>query len=191
MAAGSSSLAGELSGDFGQAQVAGAGVAAQPVERGVHGQAVVLGEHALGLFDDDPAVEGGLELFVDDLAAADRPFLQDADGGHVGQRLPEGQVGVGQRAGAAVEQVQRADRLAAQPQRQRVHRPEPAGLRDRGGEHRPLVGDGEVGHADRGGGAVAVQAGSLLVLQLQQLHQSRRRRWTRRRRAVRGGRRRA
>ena len=30
---------------------------------------------------------------------------------------------------------------------------------------------GQVGHADRGAGAVAVQAGSLFVLQLQQFHQ--------------------
>ena len=71
-----------------------------------------------------------------------------------------------------MEQVQRADGLSAQPQRQRVHRPERSGFA-RPRRRRPATGwpRGEVGHADRGAGAVAVQAGALLVLQLQQLHQ--------------------
>jgi hypothetical protein len=38
------------------------------------------------LFDDDPAVQSAFELFDDRLAAVDGAFLQDADGGHVGQR---------------------------------------------------------------------------------------------------------
>ena len=59
---------------------------------------MVLGEHTFGLFHNDSAGEGGLELFVEDLAAADRPFLQDADGGHVGQGLPECQIGLRERA---------------------------------------------------------------------------------------------
>jgi hypothetical protein len=53
---------GELAGDFGQAQVAGAAVAAEPVERDVHADTVVLGEHSFGLFDDDAAGEGALKL---------------------------------------------------------------------------------------------------------------------------------
>jgi hypothetical protein len=51
-----------------------------------------FGEDALGLFDDEPAVQGGLQLLGEDLAAADGAFLQDADGGHVNQRLSDAQV---------------------------------------------------------------------------------------------------
>ena len=53
-----------------------------------------------------------------DLAAADRPLLQDADGGHVGHGLPECQIGLRERAGGAVEQVQRTDDVVAVPQRE-------------------------------------------------------------------------
>ena len=91
-----------------------AGVAAQAVERGGHGELSVLGEDAFGLLDDDAAVECGLELFGDDLSVADGAFLQDADGGDVGQGLAEAEVGVGERAGAGVEQVDPADGLSAQ-----------------------------------------------------------------------------
>jgi hypothetical protein len=43
-----------------------------------------LGEHTFGLFDDDPATQRDLELFADGLAAVDRSFLKDSDGGDVG-----------------------------------------------------------------------------------------------------------
>jgi len=55
----------------------------------------VLGHHTLGLLDHHPAVQSGLQLFVEDLAAADRALLQDADGGHIGQRLRQGEIDVG------------------------------------------------------------------------------------------------
>ena len=48
-----------------------AGVAAQAVERRLRGQSPLLGKDAFGMFDGDPAVECGLELFGDDLAVAD------------------------------------------------------------------------------------------------------------------------
>jgi hypothetical protein len=60
---------------------------------------VVLGEDAFGLFDDDAAGEGGLQLLVEDLAAADGAFLEDADGGDVGEGLAEGEVGGGSGPG--------------------------------------------------------------------------------------------
>ena len=40
-----------------------AGVAAQAVERRLRGQSPLLGENAFGMFDEDPGVERGLELF--------------------------------------------------------------------------------------------------------------------------------
>jgi PPOX class probable F420-dependent enzyme len=69
------------------------------------------------------------------------------------------------------EQVQRADDLAAQPHRQRLHGPEP---RLRGGVREPgpaLVRAGQVGGGDGLAGAEAFQAGPLVVLQLEQLQQ--------------------
>lgn len=56
-------------------------------------------------------------LVLEDLAAADGPFLQDADPGDVGEGLAEAQVALGQGAGPGVEQVHRADGLAAEAQR--------------------------------------------------------------------------
>ena len=91
-----------------------AGVAAQAVERRLHGETAGLGEDALGLFDDDAAVQRGLQLFGDDLAVTDGAFLQYPDGGDVGQRLAQAQVGLGERAGPDVEQVHPTDGLSAQ-----------------------------------------------------------------------------
>jgi hypothetical protein len=53
-----------------------------------------------------------------------RALLQDADGGHVSQRLRQALAGCGHRVSAVVEQVQPADRLVARPQRQRHDSPE-------------------------------------------------------------------
>ena len=53
-------------------------------------------EHALGLFDDDSAVEGVLELIVA-LCVLDG-FVQDGDAGDVRQRLGELHIGVGHRS---------------------------------------------------------------------------------------------
>jgi hypothetical protein len=68
------------------------------------------------LLDDHPAVQRGLELFVEDLAVSDGAFGQDPDRRDVGQRLSQGKIDRGKRAGVAVKQVQRPDRLPAQPQ---------------------------------------------------------------------------
>jgi hypothetical protein len=51
----------------------------------VHAQAEALGELAFGLLDDDPAIQRGLQLLVEDVAAAQAAVMQQADGGHVGQ----------------------------------------------------------------------------------------------------------
>ena len=51
-----------------------------------------FGQDALGLFDQDAAVQRGLQLFGDDVAAMDGALLQQADGGHVGQGLADTQL---------------------------------------------------------------------------------------------------
>ena len=69
------------------------------------------------------------------------------------------------------EQVQRADDLLAQPHRQGLHGGEP-GLPGGGREPRPaLRRGGQVRGGDGLAGPVAVQAGTLIVLQLEQLKQ--------------------
>jgi hypothetical protein len=47
-----------------------AGVVPEGSEGGIHVQAQAFSEFAFGLFDDDPAVEGGLQLLADDFGAA-------------------------------------------------------------------------------------------------------------------------
>src|SRR5688500_8800331 len=72
-------------GDVAEALVVAPGVAADDRERLVDADSAGLRDRALGLFDDDPAVQGALELFGEDLAAADGPFLQQPDRGDVGE----------------------------------------------------------------------------------------------------------
>ena len=61
------------------------------------------------------AVECGPRLFGDDLFGADGAFLQDADGGDVGQGLAEAEVGFGDTHGIRILQdhVQRCRHLTA------------------------------------------------------------------------------
>ena len=121
---------------------------AQDAERLVHVQAEAFGELALGLLDDDPAVQRGLQLLIHGVAVAHAALVHQADGGHVSQRLADAYVrGVeGTRDGA--EQVQRADDLVAQPHRQGLHGGQP-GLLGGGGEPGPALRiGGQVGGGD-------------------------------------------
>jgi len=100
----------EGTGQAGQAQVAGPGEATQEAECLVHVQAETLGEYALGLLDDDPAVQRGLQLLSEDFTVAHAALVQQADGGDVGQGLADAYVrGVertrGQRSAPVVRSV--------------------------------------------------------------------------------------
>ncbi len=160
----------EGAGEVGQALVAVAGLVAQQGERLVDVDAQPLGELALGLLDDDPAVQRGLQLLVEGIAAAHAALVQQADGGHVGQRLADvDAVGV-EGAGGGAEEVERADDLVAQPHRQGLHGAE-AGLPGGGGEPGPALVGAQVGGCHGLAGPEAVQAGSLVALQLEQLEQ--------------------
>ena len=55
------------------------------------------GEHALGLLDRDPAVQGRLELLGEDHLVPDRPLVQQPDGRDVGHALDDGDVVVAER----------------------------------------------------------------------------------------------
>jgi hypothetical protein len=81
----------EVAGDIGEPLVAIAGVLAQHLEGMVDVDAETLGELAFGLLDDDPAVEGALEL----LAGAPVSLLQQPDCGDVGQGLADTEVLLG------------------------------------------------------------------------------------------------
>src|SRR5450759_853868 len=154
-------------GERGELEVVVAGVLTQRREGRVHADAIALAEHALGLLDGDPAVERGLQLLGQHRAAVRGALLQDADGGHIRQRLRQVLIGRGHRPGPVVEQVERADRLRPQPHWDRGDGAETggAGRRD---EQRPagLVAR-EVAAGDGRAGPDAVQAGPLVVLQLE------------------------
>src|SRR5580698_1358521 len=96
-------------GYVGQAAVAGPGGLTQQAEGLVHVQAEALGQLALGLLDDDPAVQRGLQLFVEGIAVAHVALLQQADRGHVGQGLADPDVRGVEDARSGPEEVQRAD----------------------------------------------------------------------------------
>jgi hypothetical protein len=141
-------------------------VVAQDAERLVHVQAEAFGELALGLLDDDPAVQRGLQLLIHGVAVAHAALVQQADGGHVGQSLAHTYVRGSQGTRDGAEQVQRADDLVAQPHGQGLHGGEP-GLLGGGGEPGPALRIGrQVGGGDGPASAEAVQAGTLVVLQL-------------------------
>ena len=78
----------EVAGDVSESLVAIAGVLAQRSEGLVHVEAATLGELAFGLLDDDPAIEGCLELLGAGLAAVHVPLMEQPDGGDVGECLP-------------------------------------------------------------------------------------------------------
>jgi hypothetical protein len=98
-------------------------------------------------------------------------LVQQADGGHVGQRLADADVRGGQGARIGAEQVQRADDLLPQPHRQGLHGGEP-GLAGGRREPRPPRRRGsQVRGGDGPAGPEAVQARTLVVLYLEQLKQ--------------------
>src|SRR6201996_4570787 len=76
----------DVAGQLGQGTVVVTGVTTQDEEGIVGGGPEPLSENALGLLDDDAAVQRPLQLPGDDLLLVDRAFLQNPDRGHVDQR---------------------------------------------------------------------------------------------------------
>jgi hypothetical protein len=100
-------------GEVRELDVLVAGVQPHRGERFLRGYPFALGEDTFRLLDDDSAVERALQMLGQHGAALGGALLQDADSGDVRQRLRQPLVVRGHRDGAAVEQVQPADRLVA------------------------------------------------------------------------------
>jgi hypothetical protein len=150
-----------------------AGVAAHQAERGLDANLVSSSDRAFGLFDNDPAVQGALQLIGECLDVADLALLQQCDGGQVAQGLEDLNVVVVEAGvGAFAEDIQRADRFAAPPQREGVHHVEA----DRGGsrgEPGPAVTGAQIRVDHRLSGAVRLFAGAFMGLGLEDLDGSR------------------
>ncbi|UPZ33928.1 hypothetical protein MUK60_42770 [Streptomyces sp. LRE541] len=96
----------DVAGDGAEEDAVVAGVVVQGVEGLVEGDVVACGEDSFRLFDDDAALECGVELFVDGVLLVDEAGLDEADGGGVRECLGEVEVFGAQRlvawcAGAA------------------------------------------------------------------------------------------
>src|ERR1700722_52890 len=122
--------------DFRELAVVVARVAPQYRERVVHGYGEVLGDHSLGLLDNHPAVQRRLQLRGQQVALPERAFLDQPDRGHLRHGLGYFHLAAGERLVAGPEQVQGADDVGADPQRDGAHHPKARTGRARG-EDRP------------------------------------------------------
>src|SRR3954465_15189911 len=102
-------------GNVDKAEVAAAGVAAQPGERLLHVEVGPFSEHSLRLLDDDAGVQGLAELVVEHLGLDRGTMLQDGDGGDVGEGLGRDDVGLLEPAALGAEEIESADRQSSQP----------------------------------------------------------------------------
>ena len=155
-------------GEFG---VGVAGVGADALERSGHVDVRAFRHHALGLFDDDAAVERVLELLIAQLRQCGGHCLQDGDAGEIGQCPCELDVALGEWAGVRSEQVEGTDDVAAEPERHCIHRvvSGPDGVRRESWptfERRP-----EAGFDDGVTGRERFQAGTLVVLELEEFEE--------------------
>jgi len=81
--------------DIGEALLSVARVGSKQHERSVHIDGTALGEYALSLLDDHPAIQGTLELLADQMRVGQGPLMQYPDGGNVGEGLADGNIGGG------------------------------------------------------------------------------------------------
>jgi hypothetical protein len=95
--------------------VVGAGVGAEGGERLVDGDVPAFREDSLGLFEDDAAGQGVLELGALDLVLCGGALLQQGDGRDVCQGLGQGDVLGVEGVGVGLEEGEGADDPAAQP----------------------------------------------------------------------------
>ena len=96
-------------GHVGESEVVAAGVVAQGGEGLLHVEALVFGDHALGLLDHDAAVEGFLSCSLRSWVSSGGPVLQDGDGGDVGESLSRFDDPPAATCLVDVEQVERTD----------------------------------------------------------------------------------
>ncbi len=74
-----------------------ASVAPQPGESFGEPGASPFGDYAFGLLDHDAAAQGIGELLVQALSLAAGTMLDDAEGGQVGERAGDDEIGLGHR----------------------------------------------------------------------------------------------
>ena len=111
----------DLCGNIHEASTTISRLLPEKLERFVDGDTQFLRKNAFRLLDDDPAVEGVLELRGEGVACIERVLLKDAQGGGVRESLNQGSVTVGQRAGRCGEQAQRTQGLVSQTHRCRMN----------------------------------------------------------------------
>lgn len=155
----------DCAGDVGEELIVVAGVLAYCREGGVHVEPGTRGEHTFGLLDDDPAVERVLQLLGQCLPLLRNSMLEDADGRNIRDCLcREHVVGV-EWSGAGAQEIQRADRMGAQPHGKREHGPDP-GVDGPGREGRPATERGMDALARHGqAGAETIDAWSFIVVE--------------------------
>ena len=147
------------------------GVVAQGGEGQLHVEAGSLGDHTLGLLNDDPAVEGVLELLVEDLGFEGGAVLEDGNSRDVSQGLGRLDVVFSHLARVEVEQVEGADDGATQAHGKRVYRADPGGERLPSEPGPASVDLGQVLVHNGPAAHVTVQARAFPGLQLEQFQQ--------------------
>ena len=91
-------------------------------ERLVHFDVKTLGNHPLRLLNRDPTRQGVRELPFTDRSSTAGLVLHDDDGGDVGKRLGEVDIGIGQPTITAEKHVQTANRSTLKTHRHRTDR---------------------------------------------------------------------
>ena len=162
-----------LARDVFQQPARASGAAPQLQKRLLDADVEALGQDALGLLDRYPALQGGLQLHDQRHLLVGEPDVLDRYRGHIGHRLRNlcRRSVRGWLLGGA-EQVQRADHPPGHPHR---HGDDAAESRFRSGrrESRPRA-DGPVQFVrDDGAAAIAIQAGALVVLDLEEFQELR------------------
>src|SRR5680860_479804 len=137
-----------------------------------HINVVGIREQTLRLLDEHSAVEGMLKLLTNNVALSNCTFLEDSDGGHVGQGLHGLQIGLAQASRTVPEQVERTDRRGAQSQGHGVHGEEPL-LERAGAKPWPLLPHGvDAGDRDGLAGQETLDTGSASGAELQDLDEA-------------------
>ncbi len=131
-----------------------------------------FGKDALGLFDQDPALEGSPELVANEAGLLEGSLLQDGNRGGVCDRLGGANVELIEATGGGSKKIESADDLVAEPYRQGVDGAVPPTHRERR-EVGPLaVYMGQVWVDHRLTASIAVKTRPFLRLNLEQLDHS-------------------
>ena len=82
--------------NIGQSLARRAGVDSQHGESLLHIDRTTLSDDPLGLLDDDPGVQCGLQLLVDHIGLSENTLVQNANRGDIGKRLADVDIALGQ-----------------------------------------------------------------------------------------------